>query len=300
MFASASSDQSRPYCVRRCRVAARAVGFLFALLFAGLLCALPAAASAKSYSMPSAVIDAQVQSDGSMNVTETRAFDFSGSFTRVYWYLNKTGSSRITVIGVSGPNGPLQLTSDAVTRVPGRYAVTDEGDRLLVQAFFALQDTQASFVLKYRVTAAAKKWDDTAELYWQFVGKDWAIPTGSLDVHITLPPGASRSTVRAWAHGPLNGQVTIENDGSVRLRVNDVPAYQFVEARVLFPRAALAQAPASAGNRVAAVLAEEGRLAKQANADRNSRHWKAVAGWALDGIAALAPLLERLEARGPY
>jgi uncharacterized membrane protein len=270
---------------------ARVGAILVAFLLVGLLCALPAAASAKSYSMPSVAIQASVMPDGSMTVRETRTFDFNGSFTRVYWYLDKRQSSVIEVNSVSGPDGPLALTRDAVTRVPGRYAVTDEGNRLFVQAFFALQDRQAAFVLDYTVKAAARKWDDTSELYWQFVGNEWGVPTGSVDVHISLPPGVSRSAVRAWAHGPLNGQVTIEDGGSVRLRVDDVPANQFVEARVLFPRAALAEAPASTGSRVATVLAEEGRLANAANAVRSSHRWRAVAGWALDGIAAVAGLI---------
>jgi uncharacterized membrane protein len=276
---------------RRRHARAGRVAGLLVLLAAAMLCVLPGAASAESYSMPAVTIQAGVGPDGSMTVREARTFDFSGSFTRVYWYLDKGQSDGVKVSGVAGPGGPLELTDDAVTRVPGRYAVTDEGSRLLVQAFFALQDTSATFTLDYTVAAAAKKWDDTSELYWQFVGNEWVVPTGEVIVHIALPPGVSRSGVRAWGHGPLNGAVTINGEGSVLLHVDDLPAKQFVEARVLFPRAALPQAPALAGRRVAAVLAEEGHLAKKANSERDSRRIRALAAWALDGVAALAGLL---------
>src|SRR5690606_41433623 len=56
---------------------------------------------------------------------------------------------------------------------------------------------------------------DAAELYWQFIGDDWDIPADHVRVELTLPAGAG--DVRAWGHGPLHGQVDIEDRKSTRL-----------------------------------------------------------------------------------
>ena len=41
--------------------------------------------------------------------------------------------------------------------------------------------------------------------------------------------------VRAWGHGPLDGKVTVNADGTVTYAVPHVAAGQFAEARVAFP-----------------------------------------------------------------
>ena len=65
--------------------------------------------------------------------------------------------------------------------------MTTQGSQVLVQAFFRLSDTQATFTLRYRALGAAKRWQDTSELFWQFIGTGWDVPTGRVDVTLRLP-----------------------------------------------------------------------------------------------------------------
>ena len=48
----------------------------------------PAPAHAKSYTMPQVAIEATATEKGDLEVTETRTFDFDGSFTAVWWYFD--------------------------------------------------------------------------------------------------------------------------------------------------------------------------------------------------------------------
>ena len=179
-------------------------------------------ASAKDYAIRDVRIDARVDADGTLAVDETREFEFDGDFSRVYWVLEKARSEGIEVTGASGPDGTLTLTSDPVARPPGTYAVTDQGDSVLVELFFRLGDQRARFGIQYRALGAAKRWDDTGELYWQLVGSDWGVDTDALQADVTVPD-VTRDQVRAWAHGPLWGEVTIGPDGVVHLEVDDLP-----------------------------------------------------------------------------
>ena len=55
-----------------------------ALAFA-CFCFTPQQAYAKSYEMPHTTINATVQPNGDLHVVEQRTFDFSGTFTAVWW-----------------------------------------------------------------------------------------------------------------------------------------------------------------------------------------------------------------------
>ena len=62
---------------------------LFCAALLALACALvalaPGQAHAKSYTMPKVDIQAQVETDGALQVTEQRTFDFDGDFSAVWW-----------------------------------------------------------------------------------------------------------------------------------------------------------------------------------------------------------------------
>lgn len=281
-------------------------------LACGSLLFAPAAARAKDYSISDVEIQAQIQPDGTLMVREWRTFEFSGDFSFVYWELDEAGSEGFEVVGASGPEGALAPTDDPAARPPGTYAVTDQGSTTRIDVFFRLSDTSARFVIDYRALGAARRWDDTGELYWKLVGPGWGVPTAHMRATVTPPPGVTREDVRAWAHGPLWGNVTIGQDGVVRLEVDDLPASTFVEVRELFPRSAIPSAPRNEGPRVAEVLAEEGRLADEANAERDrARRRRAIAIGAgavlpLAGLGLVAFLFVkygreyRTQFRGPY
>ncbi|HJW76103.1 MAG TPA: DUF2207 domain-containing protein, partial [Thermoleophilia bacterium] len=227
------------------RTAAPATLILIACLLAALLAA--PAALAKSYSMPDVTIDATVNEDGSLTVVETRTFDFSGTFHFVYWDLQTRGAEAVRVQGVSTPSQQFDRSDSGA---PGTYFVDESPGNVRVQANFELTDTSVPFTLRYVVEGAAKRWSDTAELYWQFIGDQWSVGVGEATVTIHLPAGVTKEQVRAWGHGPLNGTVTINPDATVTLHITDLPPYTFIEARVLFPADALSATAPTGGKRL--------------------------------------------------
>jgi uncharacterized membrane protein len=263
------------------------------VLAAGLAGVWAGPAAAKSFSITDVSIDATVQSNGDVTVHETRTLDFSGSFHYVFWDYDAKGSDGIKVTGATGPDSasasaPYQLSNDSQAPVgmqlaPGTYSVQDTTGGIRVQLNFAVADTSASFGVDYTALGAAKRWEDTAELYWQFVGAETAVPADHVRITVHLPQGVQKGEVRAWTHGPLWGDVVIEPDGSVVSTVSPLPAYTFVESRILFPASALPQAKQRSAARLSVVLAEEKSLADKANRERWLARAK-VAFWAVVGI----------------
>ena len=270
------------------------VVFFVAAAGAAALAAGPAAA--KDFSITSVAVDAQVMPNGDVRITDTRTLDFSGTFHFVYWDLSTRGADAITVRGASGPSAadpsqtvPYTFSQYAIVGMSSgdyeTYAVADQGATVRVQLNFEVSDAAATFSVQYVAKGAAKRFTDTSELYWQFIGADTAVESQNVSVTVHLPEGVTHDQVRAWAHGPLWGTVTIEPDASVLMKVDPLPAYTFVEGRILFPAAALSKAPEQSGARLAAALAEEKKLADEANRSRTWARIK-VALWGLLGVGA--------------
>jgi uncharacterized membrane protein len=287
--------------------------FLFVLLLAvaaGVAGLTAGPAAAKSFSITKVRVDAQVMPNGDVRITDTRTLDFSGTFHFVYWDLATKGprGSEPSGIRIQGASGPA--TGDPATTVSYTYSefslvgmangesqtygVRESSDAVTVQLNFEVTDATASFTVQYVVKGAAKKFTDTAELYWQFIGADTAVDSQDVVVTVHLPEGVTRDQVKAWAHGPIWGSVSIEPDASVLMKVDPLPAGTFVEGRILFPASALPKAPQQSGAKLQEALAQEKEWADQANRDRWWARAKVVL-WGVLGVgfplAALVLLL---------
>jgi uncharacterized membrane protein len=88
------------------------------------------------------------------------------------------------------------------------------------------------------------------DLYWQAWGDEWQEPLDSLQATMVLPGDAAKGgDVKVFGHpASLSGETSLGPDQvSPTLVASDVPAGQFVEMRVVFPRELLSS---TAGTRV--------------------------------------------------
>ncbi|MFS8571035.1 MAG: DUF2207 domain-containing protein [Thermaerobacter sp.] len=251
--------------------AAGAAPSLLAILALLVLLALPApalpvapggtriaAAQEKSVTFPEARIEAVVEPDGSLLVTESRTYRFQGSYS---WWEQwiPHGDYEVAVLGVGEPGLDYEA---AGTGLPGTYAVTVTPGYTQVRWHFQATNEDRTFVLRYRAAGAVAVHDDVAELYWQFIGDGWEAGTGRARVELTLPDGAG--DVLAWGHGPLHGEVFLE-EGRVIWDVLDLPPETMLEGRVVFDPAAVPGGRRTGRAALPAILAEERALAAQAD-----------------------------------
>lgn len=273
---------------------------LGAVLFAlcvGICClCAPSQAYAKSYTMPKVNIMADAQSDGSLHVVEQRTFDFSGSYSAVWWVLDlPTGSnSSLKVNGVSmgtvsEGDSSVQLTElpstafDVKWRDAGGPSTTSysvDVGKNTVYAFFNVTDEKVVLQLDYTITNGVAAYKDCADLYWKYIGTGWKVDSENVTCTITLPVASGvKSTpgdnVRAWGHGPLDGSLAFNDAGTaVTYTVPRVTAGSYAEAHVLFPVGWLSNISTTAAalhgdeNHWESVLQDEKTWADQANYQR--------------------------------
>ncbi len=222
--------------------------------------------SAKEFTFPMVRIDARINPDGSIHVTEARTYRFSGDFSWASMWLPTVGSQSIRDVTIS--EGGVHYTKDG-TELPGTYQVNSTSSRTDIKWFYRAENEERTFIISYVVQNAVTVYQDVAELYWQFIGPGWDVATKRAEVWVTLPQAASPEEVRVWGHGPLQGNVRVVDDKTALWEIDHLPSHTFLEARMTFPTEFV---PAAA-RRVAAeglptILAEEQEWADAANLAR--------------------------------
>lgn len=220
-FASVSSSGSRPFFSCAAKV--------FVLVAAAICLAcvfMPSAAFAKSYTCPSVEMDAVVNADGSLSVTERRTFVFDGSYSAVWWTFDALPSeeSEISIASVEvGPvsdaasaapasaqeesaasvaaagevvSGPVSLPEVDFQRAwrdaggPADPAFSLDADRKTAYVFYPFEGGRFEVTLTYAVSNFVQVYDDAAEVYWQYVGHGWSVDSDRVVATLHLPVAA--------------------------------------------------------------------------------------------------------------
>jgi uncharacterized membrane protein len=256
-----------------------AVATLAALLLAMGLAALlatPAGAQSRAYNIADVRIDAELRPDGSLAVIEDRTFRYRGTFFGAFYTLKLRGAQQVSSFALSDSTGlsysPGRCSQDG-ERQPGAYAIETSRREFKVTWCYGqpATDEQRTYRLSYVISGAATRHEDTAELYWQWIGTGWDVSTDRVVADVRLPNGQSLAAgedLLIWGHGPLTGTVNLVEPGVVRTQAEGIPPATFVELRALFPPELLAAAPSDGRTVRDGIVAEETCFAVAANAER--------------------------------
>lgn len=225
----------------------------------------PTLVLAKSYSIDRIQIEAELLANGHLRIQESRTYTFKGRYS---W-----ADYRLPLDQVGGARH-FELRDEerrfvaATDERPGTFQMQSDDGEFYVKWFYAARNETRTFVLSYEVTDVATLYDDAAVLYYKFIGEANAKPVANVDVTFKLPQPADPTHVRAWAHGPLWGELQFDR-GLLRLSVSPLPAHTFCEIRALLPTQWLPAATVRESGEVRdAIIAEETEWARQANARR--------------------------------
>lgn len=208
--------------------------------------------STGTYEITKVNITADAQSDGSLHVVEQRTFVLHGDVDCIRWNMRSSSFTLDSVqVGVPDENGDVQL-ADATQAAfdfkwrekggPGTQSYAVDTGRSDFYFYVYGQDEQVVMQMDYTIKAGVTAYKDCADLYWQYIGSDWKVPTYNVTCTISLPvPGGVTpvpgDTVYAWGHGPANGALAFNDAATtVTYHADYVPAHEAETARVLFPR----------------------------------------------------------------
>ncbi|MGY6499412.1 MAG: DUF2207 family protein [Acidimicrobiales bacterium] len=210
----------------------------------------------RSFSLDSVVVDAELERDGTLVVSELVTYTFRGADDRPFTVGTRDFEPgpfdwSITDIEAFEDGSPRATVLESAYLFEWDIAPATSGTR--------------TFELRYTVEGATQVGSDVVELYWNWVGTI-SPAIGSWSATVRLPDGDG--DVLAWAHGPLDGVLRVD-DPVVRSAVDDVPARHFVDNRITVPLARFDLAPGT-DELLPGIIAEEEVLARQANDEREA------------------------------
>src|SRR4051794_21373563 len=137
----------------------------------------------KDYRFTEVAIDATVEPNGDLLLEERRTFDFrNGPYTYAYSNVadpvDHVRDFSIAEVLDDGTERAVQPTSSGHSIVTGGFQA---------QWSYTAEDEDRTWVFRYRVACAAMAFEDTAHLYWQFIGTGWEKSTVHAVITVHLP-----------------------------------------------------------------------------------------------------------------
>ena len=227
--------------------------------------------------------DASINTDGSMNVTEN--WDIEIEETNTLFKTFKTDMSKysdITNVQVSEiTNGRARNFTKINTLMyhvtkDSYYGMINDDGNFEIAWGVGLDDSSATkkYQISYTVEDAIAKYNDYAELYWQFVGSDFEINADKITGTITLPSQApSKDEIKVWGHTEdLNGEIYVTDLDKISFELDGFNSGRYVEIRTLFPTSMIVSTSRTHDADILEyVIDEETEWANEANARRARR-----------------------------
>ena len=246
-----------------------AIGALMlATLLVLAICLAPSAAWAADYRCLQADMTAQVETDGTMTVIDQRIFAFNPPEedevlaatgpqrqTLKWLYSGFIAGAEIKIkrVRMASVDAEGNVTGDWVKLKsttfqlswrdgggPEHEAWSYDKYRSTLYAFVDNASNHVVFEVTYIVSAGIVAYDDAADLSWEYAPQDYPVPMHNVTAKVVLPVPADDTVepgqnVRAWGHGPADGTVDIQEDGSVTFADPEVDSQAFAMGRVMFP-----------------------------------------------------------------
>lgn len=155
------------------------------------------------------------------------------------------------------------------------YALDVSGNKFEIAWGVGLDDSSATkeYRIEYIVEDAVGKYNDCAELYWQFIGSDFEIDAKDVTGTIHLPTLAkSKNEIKVWGHTKeLNGEIYATDLDKVEFNVKNFNSGNYLEVRIAIPTEMIkTSGRVYSTDKVESILKEETKWADQANSRRQA------------------------------
>lgn len=191
------------------------------------------------------VVDAFLEENGDLRISEDISFEFNEKFNGVYRDIVLDYTSGVSDVKVSMVNDKSLSIFEQVAKAKngeeGVYTIEEKDNKVIIKIFSPSKDELKTFRFSYIVKNVAIKYNDTGELYYKFLGDENETPIESFIVNIHFRQMDKDNKIRVYAHGPLSGRIDKLNNQLYRLSVDNVASKTFIEGRLLFPREFIAK-----------------------------------------------------------
>lgn len=237
-------------------------------------------ASSENLYLNSLNFEAEINYDGSMNVTEIWNIDISNTNTLFKTFkTDRKKYTGITDVKVTEITNNITKEFEQVNQY--MYHVTKnyyyglenpDGDFEIAWGIgLDNSSDERVYKIQYKVKDAVAKYNDYAELYWQFIGENFEISAKKVKGTIMLPSNASsKEDIKVWGHTKdLNGTIYATDLNKIEFEVDNYRSRRYLEIRTLFPNNLITYSGRTYNfNILQKAIAEETEWAEEANRQR--------------------------------
>ena len=223
---------------------------------------------AASFRIEKLDIEANLQKDGSMVVSEAVTYDID-EINGVYFDIDAKGFGELEYIQVfedDSTGGFKEVDSS-------NYEVSVSDDLYRIKLYSKNHNNRRTFKFVYKLPEAITVYDDVAQFNRKMVGKEWQQGINYITAKVIIPVSASydNSNILVFGHGPLTGEVDKEGN-TVVYRLNNYYPGDFLEAHILMEPEIFSEYNKSKivhKDMKQKLLDMEAKLADEANAERD-------------------------------
>ena len=223
---------------------------------------------AASFRIEKLDIEANLQKDGSMVVSEAVTYDID-EINGVYFDIDAKGFGELEYIQVfedDSTGGFKEVDSS-------NYEVSVSDDLYRIKLYSKNHNNRRTFKFVYKLPEAITVYDDVAQFNRKMVGKEWQQGINYITAKVIIPVPASydNSNILVFGHGPLTGEVDKEGN-TVVYRLNNYYPGDFLEAHILMEPEIFSEYNKSKivhKDMKQKLLDMEAKLADEANAERD-------------------------------
>ena len=184
---------------------------------------------AASFRIEKLDIEANLQKDGSMVVSEAVTYDID-EINGVYFDIDAKGFGELQYIQVFEDDS----TGGFKEVDTSNYEVSVSDELYRIKLYSKNHNNRRTFKFVYKLPEAIIVYDDVAQFNRKMVGKEWQQGINYITAKVIIPVSASydNSNILVFGHGPLTGEVDKEGN-TVVYRLNNYYPGDFLEAHIL-------------------------------------------------------------------
>ena len=223
---------------------------------------------AASFRIEKLDIEANLQKDGSMVVSEAVTYDID-EINGVYFDIDAKGFGELEYIQVfedDSTGGFKEVDSS-------NYEVSVSDELYRIKLYSKNHNNRRTFKFVYKLPEAITVYDDVAQFNRKMVGKEWQQGIKYITAKVIIPVSVSydNSNILVFGHGPLTGEVDKEGN-TVVYKLNNYYPGDFLEAHILMEPEIFSEYNKSKivhKDMKQKLLDMEAKLADEANAERD-------------------------------
>ncbi|WP_410207872.1 DUF2207 domain-containing protein [Fusobacterium sp.] len=236
-----------------------------------------------AYKIENLDIIALIQKDGSINIEEKVLYDI-GDINGIFYNIDALGYGKLENLEIfyeeeRGKGFERATESNYSDR--GTYTIGESGGLYKIKLYAPARNEEKEFIFKYTLTKGITVYRDIAQLNRKMVGKDWGVGIKHIKLTVVLPEAVPKKDIYAFGHGPLTGNIDIENGKKIVYTLDNYRPGEFLEVNLLFPKKIISKFnPFMVKNERALnrILATEKRLAEEANERRQGAIMRVFTG----------------------